>query len=124
MNLYGFPFFALPNFVSRVFQQTFLNNFQPGGPSRRHLASFFTTIAAGTLFALSAGTAQAATLASTPSSVSFGTVPVGNKVTQTLAIKNSTASTAVVSSASISGSGFSISSLSTPFSLGSGATTF
>jgi Abnormal spindle-like microcephaly-assoc'd, ASPM-SPD-2-Hydin len=63
-------------------------------------------------------------LMSSPSSVSFGTVPVGNKNTQTLAIKNAGTASLTVSSASVSGTGFSISSLTTPFSLNAGATTY
>src|SRR5215813_5071602 len=107
MNSYGYWFFALQNRFNRVFQQNLLNNIQPGGPSRRHFSvrAILTVIA--TLLALVAapGKSQAASLTSTPSSVSFGSVPLGNKITQTLAIKNAGTSTAVVSSYSISGSG-------------------
>jgi Cep192 domain 4/Abnormal spindle-like microcephaly-assoc'd, ASPM-SPD-2-Hydin len=126
MNLYGFWFFAPQNRFNRVSQQTFLNNIQPGGPSRRHISLRRFLVVPAALLALVIGPArsQAASLTSTPSSVSFGTVTVGNKNTQTLAIKNASTSTAVVSSYSISGSGFSVSSLATPFSLSSGTTTY
>lgn len=124
MNLYGFQLSALPNLVSRVFQQTFLNNFQPGGPSHRHFSSFLALlIGIASMFA-AAPLTRAASLTSTPSSVSYGTVPVGTKVTQTLAIKNAASSGVTVASYSISNSVFSISSLTLPFSLGSGATTY
>src|SRR5215467_5367 len=126
MNLYGFRNFALPNRFNRVVQHTFLNNFQPGGPSRRFVSplAFWAIPAALLALAVAPGRAQGTSLTSTPSSVSFGTVAVGNKNTQTLAIKNAGTSTAVVSSYSISGSAFSISSLTTPFSVSAGATTY
>jgi hypothetical protein len=126
MNLYGFWLFAPQNRFNRVFQQTFLNNIQPGGPSRRHISlqTFIAVPAALLALIIAPGRAQAASLTSTPTSVSFGTVTVGNKNTQTLAVKNAGTSTAVVSSYSISGSGFSISSLAMPFSLTAGATTY
>jgi len=70
------------------------------------------------------GLTQASSLGSTPSSASYGSVQVGNKVTQTLAIKNLTTSSVTVTSAAISNSAFSISSLTMPFSLSGGATTY
>src|SRR5262249_10759031 len=63
-------------------------------------------------------------LTSTPSSVSYGSVAVGNKLTQTLAIKNVTSSNVSVSSFSISNPAFSISSLTVPFSIGAGGTSY
>src|SRR5215467_13415440 len=115
MNLYRTRFFTFLNRFCKVFQQAFLNNTQPGGPSHRKFVahSFVLLGIASTLVA--AGSTQAASLSSTPTSVSYGTVPIGNKLTQTLAIKNVTTSSVTVSSYSISNSAFSISSLAVPF---------
>jgi len=124
MNSYRTAAFAIQNRFCEVFQQAFLNNTQPGGPSRRFFASATIFFAAATLLTVGAANTQAASLTSTPSSVSFGTVAVGNKNSQTLAVKNTNTASVTVSSASISGSGFSISSLTTPFSLSVGATTY
>jgi centrosomal CEP192-like protein/ASPM-SPD-2-Hydin domain-containing protein len=124
MNSYRIAAFALHNRFCEVFQQAFLNNTQPGGPSHRFFASATILFAAATLLTVGAGNTQAASLTSTPSSVSFGTVAVGNKNSQTLAIKNTSTASVTVSSASITGSGFSISALTTPFSLSVGATTY
>jgi len=71
----------------------------------------------------SSGT-SAPPLTSTPSSVSYGSVAVGNKLTQTLMIKNVTSSNVSVSSFSISNPAFSISSLTVPFSIAAGATNY
>src|SRR5262245_18395974 len=119
MNLYEHWFFAPQNRFCRVSQQTFLNNTQPGRPSRRHF-SLRALLAVPTAFlalAIAPGKAEAASLTSTPSSVSYGTVPVGNKVTQTLAIKNVTRSSVTVASYYISNSVFSITSLTVPLSI-------
>jgi hypothetical protein len=78
MNSYRIAAFALHNRFCEVFQQAFLNNTQPGGPSHRFFASATIFFAAATLLTVGAGNTQAASLTSTPSSVSFGTVAVGN----------------------------------------------
>ena len=73
---------------------------------------------------LLANTAQASALTSSPLTASFGTVAVGAKNTQTLAVKNTSTTGITVTVASITGSGFSISSLPLPFYLNAGSTTY
>src|SRR5690242_352615 len=124
MNLYRTRFFGAQNRFCKVVQQTFLNNTQPGGPSRRYAIFLSVALFAVACQLIATCNAQASSLASTPSSVSFGTVPLGNKVTQTLAIKNVTTANVTVSSASMSNAAFSISSLVMPFSVNAGATTY
>jgi len=124
MNLYRTLSFRYQNRFRKVVQQAFLNNTQPGGPSHRKIVSLLFVLLGITSTLFATANAQAASLSSTPSSVSFGTVPIGNKLTQTLAIKNVSTTSVTVSSYSISNSMFSISSLTVPFSLSAGATTY
>lgn len=121
MNFYRTRFLGAPNRFCKVIQQTFLNNTQPGRPARRYAVTLLLALCA-VAFVTSA--AQASSLTSTPSSVSFGTVSVGNKVTQTLAVKNVTTGSVTVSSASMSNAAFSISSLVMPFSIAAGTTNY
>src|SRR5262245_3625464 len=121
MNLYRTRFLGAPNRFCKVIQRTFLNNTQPGGPFRRYAV---TVLVAFCAVAFATCTAQASSLTSAPSSVSFGTVSVGNKVTQTLAVKNVTTGSVSVSSASMSNGAFSISSLVMPFSIAAGTTNY
>jgi Abnormal spindle-like microcephaly-assoc'd, ASPM-SPD-2-Hydin len=62
------------------------------------------------------------TLTASPSSASFGTVPIGTSNTQTIQLKNTGSATLTISSASISGASFSMSGLSIPKSLEPAAT--
>jgi centrosomal CEP192-like protein/ASPM-SPD-2-Hydin domain-containing protein len=124
MHSYKIGFFVFQNRFCGVFQQALLTNTQPGGSSHRQFASLSLLLLAVAGWLLAPVRAQATSLTSTPSSVSFGTVPLGNKITQTLAIKNITTSGVTVSSASMSNSVFSISSLTMPFSISAGATTY
>src|ERR1043166_7871236 len=118
MNLYRTRVLGAQNRFCKVIQQTFLNNTQPGGPSRRYALPFLVALFAVAFQLIATCSAQASSLASTPSSVSFGTVPLGNKVTQTLAIKNVTlknSSGTVLLTVSLSGTGSgSTSNTSTP----------
>src|SRR5215831_12042391 len=109
------------NRFGKVVQQTFLNNPQPGGPSRRHAIILLLALHA---VAFATCNAQASSLSSSPSSVSFGTVTLGNKVTRTLAITSVATSGVTVSKATMSNAEFSISSLVLPFSVNKGATTY
>ena len=61
-------------------------------------------------------------LTASPTSVSFGNVNVHNSATQTVTLRNTGTASLTVSSVSISGSGFSLASVSTPFTLAVGAT--
>ena len=58
----------------------------------------------------------------TPSSLNFGNVIVGKKVTQSVAIKNSGVTTLSITEADLSGKQFSLSGITFPFSLVSGST--
>ncbi len=67
------------------------------------------------------GTGVQAGLSFTPSTVSFGSVPVGSTNSQTVRISNSGTAALTVSQVSVSGSGYSTSGLSLPLSLNPGA---
>lgn len=67
------------------------------------------------------GTGVQAGLSFTPSTVSFGSVPVGSTNSQTIRISNSGTAALTVSQVSVSGSGYSTSGLSLPLSLNPGA---
>jgi hypothetical protein len=62
-------------------------------------------------------------LTSTPSSASFGNVTVGSPSTQTFKLTNSGTGTLSISQVSVSGSGFTVGTLSLPLSLNSGQST-
>ena len=57
------------------------------------------------------------TLAATPSSVSFGSVPIGSKNTQTVQVKNIGAAALTISRDTLLGTGFTVSGLASPLSL-------
>jgi hypothetical protein len=59
-------------------------------------------------------------LEATPSSVHFGSVPVGTSVFQSVELKNSGTHSATISSASVLGAGFTIIGLTTPMTLAAG----
>jgi len=124
MNLSRTRLFFRQDFFCKVFQQAFLTNLQPGGPSHRRFSLLVALLAACAASFLFAEAAQGTALTSSPSTVSFGTVALGAKSTQTLAVKNTSTTGITVTVASITGSGFSISSLPVPFYLGVGSTTY
>jgi hypothetical protein len=64
-----------------------------------------------------------ATLTATPASVTFTGVQTGKTQTQTESVQNTGGSNATISQGSVAGSGFSISGLSTPFTLTPGQST-
>jgi hypothetical protein len=68
---------------------------------------------------------HAGELVGTPSSVNFGSVPIGSKNTQTVQLKNTGAVALTISSDSLSGTGFSVQELATSpaVTLGAGQTT-
>ncbi len=72
------------------------------------------------------GTATASSgsssLAATPSSIAFGSVPTGATTTQTIQLANSGSASITVSSISESGSGLTVSGISTPFNIAAGKT--
>ena len=62
-------------------------------------------------------------LGASPSSVNFGSVAVGSNGSQTITLTNSGSASVTISQATASGTGFSISGLSTPLALGAGLST-
>jgi len=68
------------------------------------------------------GTGVQAGISVTPSSASFGSVVTGNTNSQTIQLKNSGTASLTVSQVAATGSGFSVSGVTTPFTLGPGAT--
>lgn len=68
------------------------------------------------------GVTPAAGFLSAPSSVNLGSVLVGSKKSQTVTLSNTGGSSLIISSAKVSGSGFSVSGLTYPFTLNAGST--
>jgi hypothetical protein len=62
-------------------------------------------------------------LETTPSSVNFGSAPVGTSISQTVELKNSGTQSATISSASVLGAGFTIIGFTTPLTLPARSTT-
>ena len=75
----------------------------------------------GSVNANLSGTGTASGFLSAPSSMSFGSVTVGNSQSQTLTISNSGGSNVTISGASVTGAGFSVTGLSFPYTLSPGA---
>jgi hypothetical protein len=69
------------------------------------------------------GTGIQGQLGATPSSVNFGSVAVGSSGSQTITLTNSGTASVTISAATASGTGLSISGLSTPLTLGAGLST-
>jgi Abnormal spindle-like microcephaly-assoc'd, ASPM-SPD-2-Hydin len=65
----------------------------------------------------------ASSLAATPSSVAFGTVPTGATTTQPIQLANSGGASITVTGISVSGSGLTVSGANTPFTIAAGKTT-
>ena len=61
-------------------------------------------------------------LEATPSSVHFGSVPVGTSISESVQLKNAGTRSATISSASVLGAGFTIVGLTTPVTLAAGST--
>jgi len=78
-----------------------------------------TTHSSSVTVALS-GTGCAAAYLTAPSSLSLGSVAVGNSQTQALAISNSGGSSLTISGATVNGSGFNVSGLTFPYTLAAG----
>src|SRR6266404_9957879 len=65
---------------------------------------------------------SAGTVATTPSSVSFGTVADGTTNSQTVQLKNTGSTSVTISSATVSGTGFTISGITVPLTLAASQT--
>ena len=68
-------------------------------------------------------TGSASTLTATPSSTSFGSVPIGTTNSQTVQLKNTGTASVTISSISVTGTGFTQSGITTPLALAGGKTT-
>ena len=77
----------------------------------------------GSATAALSGTGAGSAYLSAPSSMNLGSIQVGSSQTQTLTVLNTGASSLSISAATISGSGFTISGLTFPYSLAAGAST-
>jgi hypothetical protein len=75
------------------------------------------------LVALSGTGTAAAALTVSPASIAFGTVTVGSTATQTVKVTNSGSESATISKMAISGTGVSVSGLTTPITLAAGQAT-
>jgi archaellum component FlaF (FlaF/FlaG flagellin family) len=69
------------------------------------------------------GTGTQGQLGANPGSVNFGSVAVGSNGSQTITLTNSGSANVTISQATASGTGFSISGLATPLTLGAGLST-
>ena len=118
MHPYGPFIFTFKNRYWGVSQKSSPINLQSRTLFRRPL--LFPV--AALLTALLPGAAQAQTLTATPASVGFGTVAVGTKNTQTVQVKNGGSKSVTINSAAVGGNGLSVSGLTTPLTLASGAT--
>ena len=68
-----------------------------------------------------AGQALQATLSASPASLAFGNVNTGSSVTQAVTVTNTGNGAASISNVSVAGAGFSVSGMTTPFTLTAGA---
>ena len=121
MHSYRAVNFAFENHC-RVSQKSFPINLQPRILFRRPLLFAVAALLTTLLPSLMPGAAQALTLTATPASVSFGTVAVGTKNTQTVQVRNGSTQSVTINNAAVGGNGLSVSGLTTPLTLASGAT--
>lgn len=115
--------FGLQNRFSRVSAEAFPINIQPRIPSRGQAVR--NLIVAAMLMAMlvyGKPAAASGVVTAIPGSVSYGTVAVGSKSTQTVQLKNTGTTSLTITSAEIIGSGFAMNALSLPLSLAASAT--
>jgi HYDIN/CFA65/VesB family protein/ASPM-SPD-2-Hydin domain-containing protein/centrosomal CEP192-like protein len=79
-----------------------------------------TTIASASTFTASGAAVNPGQLTVTPSSITFGSVPVGTTQTQSATLANSGGSSLTVSQATVNGNGFTLSGLAMPLTLAPG----
>jgi hypothetical protein len=117
------PFvFAFDDRFCGVSQKFFPINLQTRALFRRPLLLLVAALLTTFLPGLLPDAAQAQTLTPTPASVSFGTVAVGTKNTQTIQVRNGGSASVTINSAAVGGNGLSVSGLTMPLTLASGAT--
>lgn len=99
----------------------------PGAFSGTGTAYYVTSVDGhdynGTMTANLVGTGVADGYLSAPGSMSFGSVTVGSSQSQSLTLSNTGGSTLTISNATITGSAFTFSGLSLPYTLSAGAST-
>src|SRR5215469_11235294 len=112
MLFYRPNIFVFENRFFTVLQQTFRNNLQPRTAFRRLAVCCAVAISALIIAVTPRQAAATGTLSATPTSASFGNVPIGTANTQSFQLKNIGTSSLTISSATMSGTGFSMSGLS------------
>jgi hypothetical protein len=112
---------GLPQTISVGASMTVVAQFAPASPGSTSGTISVGSNAPGSpaTIALS-GTGAQGLLAANPTSVSFGSVAVGNNGSQSMTMTNSGTASITISSASVSGTGFAIAGLSTPMTLSAG----
>lgn len=104
-----------------TFAPTAAGNFTGGVTFETH--SHEVPLAVSLPFSGSGVTVTPGAVAPTPSSLSFGSIPVGNSATLTETLTNSGQAPITISGATASGSGFSVSGLTLPLTLSGGQST-
>ena len=95
--------------------------FTPSSTGTDHATLSISSNASNSPFAVSlTGTTPTAGYLSAPASLSLGSVAVGSSRTQALALSNSGGSSLTISGATVSGTGFSVSGLTFPYTLPAG----
>src|SRR5271166_1430852 len=110
---------SLPLTLAPNQSATFAVVFAPttAGPDNATLALTVSGSTTPLDFAVSGIGAPAATLATTPASLSFTNVQVGQNQAQTETVKNTGGENAAISQVTVAGTGFSISGITTPLTL-------
>ena len=116
----GLPLTLVPN-QSMTFGVAFAPT--SSGASTGSLSITISGSSTSIAIALSGTGVMPATLGATPTSITFTNVQVGQNQTQTETVENTGGSNAQISQASVAGTGFSISGLSTPVTLTPGQST-
>ena len=120
---FGISALTLPMTLTPGQTSAFTVTFAPqrGGSVSGSIA--FTSNAPAVSLALSGSGLAAGALGATPSSVSFGSVPVGNNQALTVSLTNGGSTSVTINQAAVSGTGFSLSGISVPLTLAAGQST-
>ena len=112
---------TLPLTLSAGGSVTFNVSFAPKNIGTSTGSSLFTSAVSGVRVYVSGTGVAAGSLVASPSSVGFGSVPIGSSLMKSETLTNSSASSSVtISQASVTGTGFTISGLSLPLTLAAG----
>jgi Abnormal spindle-like microcephaly-assoc'd, ASPM-SPD-2-Hydin/Protein of unknown function (DUF1573)/Fibronectin type III domain len=125
-NMYSVSGFTLPKTLTPGASFTMTVKFAPTVAETSHGIMQIGSNATNSLvnYALSGTGVRVSTpeLTATPSSVSFGDAPVGSTSSQTVQLKNTGTTAVTISGATVSGTGFKLTSHSYPFNLAAGQT--